>query len=95
MNRDGTVAAPTVFVPGVVSLVFDYARVRIVVENHLPDDTTVHWHGIDVPNAMDGVPDVTQAPIGPGDSFTYEFDAVPAGKRSVDVLAAVGNHLRH
>jgi FtsP/CotA-like multicopper oxidase with cupredoxin domain len=57
-------------------------RVRIVVKNDLPDDTTVHWHGIDVPNAMDGVPGVTQEPIGPGGSFTYEFDAVPAGRDS-------------
>ena len=57
-------------------------RVRIVVKNALPDATTVHWHGIDVPNAMDGVPDVTQAPIEPGASFTYEFDAIPAGRDS-------------
>ena len=57
-------------------------RVRIVVANDLPDDTTVHWHGIDVPNAMDGVPDVTQAPIEPGARFTYEFDAIPAGRDS-------------
>ena len=57
-------------------------RVRIVVKNDLPDDTTVHWHGIDVPNAMDGVPGVTQEPIRPGASFTYEFDAVPAGRDS-------------
>ena len=54
-------------------------RVRIVVKNDLLDDTTVHWHGIDVPNAMDGVPGVTQAPIKPGGSFTYEFAARPAG----------------
>ena len=57
-------------------------RVRIEVLNSLPDETTVHWHGIDVPNAMDGVPDVTQAPIAPGERFTYEFDAVPAGRSS-------------
>lgn len=54
-------------------------RVRVVVTNNLPEETTVHWHGIDVPNAMDGVPGITQAPIPPGGSFTYEFDAVPAG----------------
>lgn len=36
---------------------------RLEVKNSLPDETTVHWHGIDVPNAMDGVPDVTQEPI--------------------------------
>lgn len=69
---NGTVPGPEIRVP--------YGqRVRIVVENELPEPTAVHWHGIDVPNAMDGVPDVTQAPIEPGGSFTYEFDAVPAG----------------
>lgn len=57
-------------------------RVRIIVQNNLPDETTVHWHGIDVPNAMDGVPGVTQDPIEPGAGFTYEFDAVPAGRDS-------------
>jgi FtsP/CotA-like multicopper oxidase with cupredoxin domain len=54
-------------------------QVRIVVKNELPDATTVHWHGVEVPNAMDGVPGVTQAPIEPGESFTYEFVAKPAG----------------
>ena len=52
---------------------------RIVVRNELPDPTTVHWHGIEVPNAMDGVPGVTQDPIQPGETFTYEFTARPAG----------------
>ena len=57
-------------------------RVRIVVKNSLPEATTVHWHGIAVPNAMDGVPDLTQKPIAPGESFTYEFKAIPAGRDS-------------
>lgn len=57
-------------------------RVRIEVTNNLPDETTVHWHGLEVPNAMDGVPGVTQEPIEPGGSFTYEFDAIPAGRDS-------------
>lgn len=57
-------------------------RVRVVVTNSLPEATTVHWHGIAVPNAMDGVPDVTQKPIQPGSSFTYEFNAIPAGRDS-------------
>ena len=57
-------------------------RVRVVVKNGLPEATTVHWHGIAVPNAMDGVPDVTQKPIAPGASFTYEFTAIPAGRDS-------------
>ena len=39
----------------------------------------MHWHGIRLPNAMDGVPHLTQVPIAPGDKFVYEFDAVDAG----------------
>ena len=54
-------------------------RVRIVVENRLPQETTVHWHGLRVPNAMDGVPHVTQPPIAPGGRFVYEFDLPDAG----------------
>jgi FtsP/CotA-like multicopper oxidase with cupredoxin domain len=54
-------------------------RLRIAVENGLDEETTVHWHGLRVPNAMDGVPHLTQAPIAPGETFTYEFDAVDAG----------------
>ena len=72
---NGTVPGPEIRVP--------YGqRIRVLVENGLPDPTTVHWHGIDVPNAMDGVPGVTQDPIEPGGSFTYEFDAIPAGRDS-------------
>ena len=48
-------------------------HVRVVVDNKLPMSTGVHFHGIEVPFNMDGVPDVTQAPIKPGKSFTYEF----------------------
>lgn len=54
-------------------------RLRVRVENRLPGDTTVHWHGLRVPNAMDGVPGVTQKPIAPGASFLYEFDCPDAG----------------
>ena len=50
-------------------------RVRVVVQNKLPMSTGVHFHGIEVPFNMDGVPDVTQAPIKPGESFNYEFTA--------------------
>ncbi|CCG03213.1 multicopper oxidase family protein [Blastococcus saxobsidens] len=46
---------------------------RVRVQNGLPDDTTVHWHGLAPPNAMDGVPGVTQRPIAPGGEFLYEF----------------------
>lgn len=66
-------------VPGPMIRVTEGDAVRIVVKNELDDPTTIHWHGIEVPNAMDGVPDVTQAPIQPGETFTYEFIAKPAG----------------
>jgi manganese oxidase len=54
-------------------------RVRFNVANHLPEATSVHWHGLVLPNAMDGAADVTQAPIAPGETFTYEFTAQQAG----------------
>jgi FtsP/CotA-like multicopper oxidase with cupredoxin domain len=55
-------------------------RLRIEVENALPADTTVHFHGVRLPNAMDGVPHLTQAPIaGNGGRFVYEFDLPDAG----------------
>ena len=66
-------------VPGPLIRVTEGDRVRIRVKNELPEPTTIHWHGIEVPNAMDGVPDVTQEPIQPAETFTYEFVAKPAG----------------
>src|SRR4051812_359426 len=55
-------------------------RLRVEVENALPVQTTVHWHGIRLPNAMDGVPGLTQAPIAAnGGKFVYEFDLPDAG----------------
>ncbi len=65
--------------PGPEIRVREGDRIRVVVENGLPEPTTVHWHGVPVPNVMDGVPGLTQAPIAPGSSFTYEFEAKPAG----------------
>ena len=50
-------------------------KVRIVLKNSLPESTSLHLHGIRVPNSMDGVDPYTQPPIKPGDSFTYEFVA--------------------
>jgi FtsP/CotA-like multicopper oxidase with cupredoxin domain len=47
--------------------------VRIFVTNHLPEPTTVHWHGLILPNGMDGVSGITQRPINPGETFVYEF----------------------
>ena len=54
-------------------------RARVVVDNTLPVPTAVHWHGVRVPNEMDGVPFVTQAPINPGERFSYDFPLVDSG----------------
>ncbi|MEO7143886.1 MAG: multicopper oxidase domain-containing protein [Bryobacteraceae bacterium] len=48
-------------------------RVRIVFENHLPEPTGIHWHGLEIPNDMDGVPGIGQKPVMPGEKFAYEF----------------------
>jgi len=53
--------------------------VRIVVENGLQDDTSVHWHGLRIPHAMDGVAHLTQPPITPGGRYVYEFTPPDAG----------------
>ncbi|MGJ3260601.1 MAG: multicopper oxidase family protein [Rhodospirillales bacterium] len=66
-------------VPGPEIRVRQGDRLRITVDNALDEETTVHWHGMRVPNAMDGVPHLTQTPIAPGNTFTYEFDAIDAG----------------
>jgi manganese oxidase len=50
-------------------------RARFVFENRLPTATSIHWHGVDVPNDMDGVPPYTQNSIAPGETFVYEFEA--------------------
>ncbi|MDX2059719.1 MAG: copper oxidase [Gemmatimonadales bacterium] len=59
--------------PGPMIEVVEGDKVRIVVHNKLPEPTIMHWHGIDVPNAMDGVEGLIQDPIKPGGTFTYEF----------------------
>ncbi|WP_157015367.1 multicopper oxidase family protein [Mesorhizobium xinjiangense] len=66
-------------VPGPEIRVRQGERLRVTVENGLAEETTVHWHGMRVHNAMDGVPHLTQTPIAPGETFVYEYDAVDAG----------------
>jgi manganese oxidase len=66
-------------VPGPEIRVAEGDKVKITFTNKLPKATTVHWHGLNVPNSMDGVPGVTQGAIQAGKSFTYEFTATPAG----------------
>lgn len=59
--------------PGPTIEAIEGERVRILVTNHLNEPTSVHWHGIILPNGMDGVAGLTQKPIPPGDTFKYEF----------------------
>ena len=59
--------------PGPLIEVNEGDRVRIEFENRLPESTTVHWHGLEVPIEMDGVPYISQPPVPPGGKFTYEF----------------------
>jgi FtsP/CotA-like multicopper oxidase with cupredoxin domain len=59
--------------PGPTIQVQQGDRVRIHVENRLPESTSMHWHGLEVPIEQDGVPYVSQKPIAPGQTYTYEF----------------------
>jgi FtsP/CotA-like multicopper oxidase with cupredoxin domain len=54
-------------------------RVRIIVDNHLPEFTSMHWHGFEIPADMDGVPGISQEPVPPGGRFIYEFTLHQAG----------------
>jgi FtsP/CotA-like multicopper oxidase with cupredoxin domain len=72
IGYNGLVPGPTLrFTQGQV--------VRIRFRNELDIPTTVHWHGIRLDNAMDGVPGLTQKPVQPGESFDYEFTPPDAG----------------
>jgi len=54
-------------------------RVRVRLTNNLEEPTSVHWHGIRIDNAMDGVSGLTQAPVPPGESFDYDFVVPDSG----------------
>jgi manganese oxidase len=60
-------------VPGPEIRVTEGDKVRVEVKNELTQSTAVHFHGVQLPNNMDGVPFITQPPIKPGASFNYEF----------------------
>ena len=66
-------------VPGPRIRVTEGDRVRLNVTNNLPEPTSVHWHGLILPNGMDGASEITQEPIPPGGSFSYEFVTRQAG----------------
>lgn len=73
-------------VPGPQMRVKEGDRVRVILHNKLDESTSIHFHGVELPNDMDGVPFITQPPVKPGTSFTYEFTA-PAGNQ--------GSHMYH
>jgi hypothetical protein len=54
-------------------------RIRVNVTNDLPEETTIHWHGMILPNEMDGPAEITQPPIEPGQTYSYEFTATQHG----------------
>ncbi|HEX9002877.1 MAG TPA: multicopper oxidase domain-containing protein [Blastocatellia bacterium] len=60
-------------VPGPMIEVVEGDRVRIIFENKLPEATTVHWHGLEIPIEMDGTPYISQPMVEPGGVFIYEF----------------------
>jgi len=66
-------------VPGPVLRVRQGEKLRVDFTNGLEEATTVHWHGLRIPNAMDGVPHLTQPPIEPGETFAYEYAPPDAG----------------
>lgn len=66
-------------VPGPTIRVRAGDRLRVRIQNELPQPTSIHWHGVRLPNPMDGVPGVTQPAIAPGESFTYDFEVPDAG----------------
>ena len=69
---DGTVPGPEIRVA-------QGARIQRKLLNSLDEPTTIHWHGIRIDNAMDGVPGVTQDAVQPGDEFDYDFTVPDAG----------------
>lgn len=72
ITYNGTVPGPTIRVT-------EGDTVKVTLKNELDQETTIHWHGLHIPNSMDGVPPFSQAPIKPGETFTYEFVASHAG----------------
>ena len=60
-------------VPGPMIEIVEGDRVRVIFENKLPEATTVHWHGLEIPIEMDGTPYISQPMVEPGGIFVYEF----------------------
>ncbi|MEH6403839.1 MAG: multicopper oxidase family protein [Sneathiella sp.] len=72
LTFNGSIPGPEIRIP-------QGSNLTVTVDNQLSEATTVHWHGVRTPNAMDGVPYLTQKPILPQSSHTYKFKAIDAG----------------
>ena len=66
-------------VPGPEIRVKEGDRVRVILTNRLSESTAIHFHGLELPNDQDGVPFITQPPVKPGETYTYEFTVPNAG----------------
>ena len=73
-------------VPGPQLRVKEGDRVRVTIRNELPESTAIHFHGLELPVELDGVPFITQPPVRPGEDYVYEFTA-PVGN--------AGSHMYH
>ncbi len=73
-------------VPGPQIRVTEGDRVRVILHNKLEQSTAIHFHGLELPNDVDGIPFITQPPVKSGASYTYEF-TVPKGN--------FGSHMYH
>lgn len=71
LDHEGTIPGP--FIDVTVG-----TRVRIHFTNHLPEPTTIHWHGLRLSVNMDGVPEISQPPVQPGETYLYEYTVLDA-----------------
>lgn len=66
-------------IPGPTIELTEGDRVRIVLKNELPEPTSIHWHGFEIPNAQDGAAPEAQPPVMPGQTYEYEFTVFQTG----------------
>ncbi|MFQ5621545.1 MAG: multicopper oxidase family protein [Candidatus Nanoarchaeia archaeon] len=80
-------------VPGPEFRVQEGDRVRVHFTNKHTKEHTIHWHGIHVPTEMDGVPGISQEPVKPNETFTYEFIAGPSGTHMYHCHVDTDHHM--
>src|SRR5579863_9413916 len=88
--------------PGPTIQVHQGDRVRVVFENRLPESTSLHWHGLEIPIEQDGVPWISQKPIAPGEKYTSEFTVHQEGtffyhahSAMQEMMGAIGYFIAH